>query len=222
MSFSTEWEEAYKANTQMSIWPWSDLVSYVMRFSRPQNKSFKVLELGCGAGANIPFFKHLGIQYYAMEGSEHIVKELLHKKFPEFARNIIVGDFTKEIPFKEQFDLIFDRAAITHNTTIAIQKTITYIYERLKPNGKFIGIDWFSTAGSGYQEGVMAEDNFTRNGYTKGYFAGVGRVHFSDKPHLQELFSSFILDRLEHKLVLQEIPEDKYTLASWNFIARKG
>ena len=60
MSFSNEWDESYKKNTHLSIWPWSDLVSYVMRYARPENpKNCNVLELGCGAGANIDFFKWL-------------------------------------------------------------------------------------------------------------------------------------------------------------------
>ena len=53
MSFSNEWENRYKAKTHLSIWPWSDLVSLVMRH-KPIKENFKVLELGCGAGANIP------------------------------------------------------------------------------------------------------------------------------------------------------------------------
>ena len=51
--FSIEWDQRYKENLQMSIWPWSDLVSAVMRLRLPA--STRVLELGCGAGANIPF-----------------------------------------------------------------------------------------------------------------------------------------------------------------------
>ena len=41
----------------------------------------RVLELGCGPGANIPFFLSQGADYYAAEGSETIVVEL-QKKFP--------------------------------------------------------------------------------------------------------------------------------------------
>ena len=54
MGFSAEWEKQYQKNQQMSIWPWSDLISYVMRYTKI-NASYKVLEIGCGAGANIPF-----------------------------------------------------------------------------------------------------------------------------------------------------------------------
>lgn len=67
------WNKIYKRNEQISIWPWSDLVSIVMRHTKPTTNDFKVVELGCGAGANIPFFLSLGVEYYSIEASEIIV-----------------------------------------------------------------------------------------------------------------------------------------------------
>lgn len=56
MSFDANWERLYGDQAQMSKWPWSDLVTYVMRYSDVRKPNFRVLELGCGSGANIPFF----------------------------------------------------------------------------------------------------------------------------------------------------------------------
>jgi len=58
----------------------SDLISYVMRYARPSGKGCRVLELGCGAGANIPFFKSLGAEYFGIEGSGAVVEMLLKKR----------------------------------------------------------------------------------------------------------------------------------------------
>ena len=94
MGFSKGWDECYMKNTQMSIWPWSDLIGYVMRYARPDSAEFKVLELGCGAGANIPFFRTLGVDYYTVEGSATAV-ESLKEKYTELSNNLVAGDFTK-------------------------------------------------------------------------------------------------------------------------------
>ena len=167
MSFSSEWDTRYQENTHMSIWPWSDLVSLVMRH-KPQKENFKVLELGCGAGANIPLFASLGANYYAVEGSKTIVKKL-HQQYPQFKGNIVSGDFTKDIP-DEKFDLIVDRAALTHNDERAIIECIDVCYQQLEIGGKFIGIDWFSTDYSEFKKGNEAGDVWTKNNFKEGNF----------------------------------------------------
>jgi len=221
MSFSREWDKRYQENTHMGVWPWSDVVSYVMRHARPSSRGFRVLELGCGAGANIPFFLSLGVEYHAIEGSPSIV-EKLHERFPALRDNILAGDFTLDLPQAGEFDLVLDRASLTHNATADIARCLELVHRKLKSGGKFIGVDWFSTAYSDYRKGLPAGDAFTRQGYREGSFAGVGRVHFSDKPHLLELFGKFEMRLMEHKTVKRELPDDGWNFASWNFVAEKA
>lgn len=220
MTFSPEWDERYQEHSHMSIWPWTDLVSFVMRHARPTGPGFRVLELGCGAGANIPFFYGLGVEYFAVEGSPAVV-EKLKDSYPALKNNIIAADFTRGIPFDGEFDLVVDRASLTHNTTDAITRSLDAIHEKLRPGGKYIGIDWFSTAYSDYLKGVAAGDKYTRTGFLEGSFVGVGRVHFSDKPHLLELFKKFEVAVLEHKIIQREIPDDGWHFASWNMVAKR-
>ena len=84
----------------MCKWPFSDLVSYVMRYVRPSGPDFNVLELGCGSGANIPFFLSLGVNYYGLDGSVTIV-EYLKQKFPQISGNIKCGISHKRFHFWE-------------------------------------------------------------------------------------------------------------------------
>ena len=144
---------------------------------------------------------------------------LLTDRFPALRGKIVAGDFTRDIGFTGKFDLIFDRASLTHNTTGAIGEALGLVRRSLKPGGSFIGIDWFSTEHSDFQRGVEAEDRYTRRDIATGTFAGVGRVHFSDRPHLEELFNGFRFQALEHKRVRRDIPADDLELASWNFAA---
>ena len=220
MSFSKEWNQRYKENTNMSIWPWSDLISYVKNHVLSLGPSTSVLELGCGAGANIPFFKSLGIDYFAIDGSITIVEQLWNV-FPELRKKIKVGDFTEKIPWNRSFDIIVDRASITHNNTSAIKNCIVLIDKHLNKGGFFIGIDWFSTQHSEYKLGKAAEDKYTRYDYREGQFANVGRVHFSDKNHLVNLFSNYKILCMEEKIIRRDIPYDNHISAFWNFIAKK-
>ena len=216
--FSSEWNERYQENTHMSIWPWSTLVSFVMRYSNPNVAGFRVLELGCGAGANIPFFVNLGIDYYAVEGSESIVTRL-HSKFPQLKNNIVCGDFTQTLPEME-FHLIVDRGSLTCNDTSAIRRCLQMCHNRLKNDGMYIGIDWYSTDSDAYHQGEQAEDHYTRTNFTDGSLANTGRVHFSNKEHILDLFSDYEIFVLTHQTITEDMPVSS-TLAVWNFVAKK-
>jgi len=220
MGFSEEWEERYKKNTNMSIWPWSDLVSYVNNYAKPQNSQLRVLELGCGAGANIPFFQSFNTDYFGIDGSTIII-DILKKRFPEIKDNLIVGDITNEIPFEGKFDLIIDRSSLTHNSTNTIKNGLNFVYEKLNDKGKYIGIDWFSTKCSEFNKGKINDDEFTKS-FHDGPFADVGRVHFEEKSHLIDLFKKFKTLVLDHKITKTEIPEKDYTVATWNIVAQKN
>jgi len=180
MTFSSEWDERYRSNTQMSIWPWSDLVSYVIRYAKPAKKQNRVLELGCGAGANIPFFLGQGFKYYGIDGSDTIINKL-KESFPKIKNNLVSGDFTKKIQFEEKFDLVVDRAALTHNNIDGIKNCLEVVYDKMEKNSMYIGIDWFSTEHNDYSNFVKKLDMYSRTEYSKGQFTNVGTVHFTNK-----------------------------------------
>jgi SAM-dependent methyltransferase len=220
MSFSAEWDQRYKENTHMSVWPWSEIVSYVTRHVRPGHRPLSVLELGVGAGANVPFLKSIAQRYCGIEGSPSIV-EKVRQGHPELKNNIFCGDFTREIPFEGTFDVVIDRSSLTHNSTEAIRRCLDLVYDKMTPGGKYIGTDWFSTEYPKYKDGEQAEDVFTRTNITAGKMANVGRVHFSDEEHLRDLFRKFDFELLEHKKIERKIPDDGWIFAVWNFVAVK-
>ncbi len=222
MGFDPDWEKTYASGTHLSVWPWSDIVSLVNRHCKPliTRGGGRVLELGCGAGANIPFFRALGMDYSAIEGSSTIVRQL-HERYPDLADKIHIGDFTQEQPFQSDFDIVIDRASLTHNTTSSIRGALQMAFDSLQEGGIFIGTDWFSKNHTDFKGGEQSEDEFTRKNHTKGQFVGVGNVHFSDEPHLRNLFSKFEIIFMEEKLFRRHEPKDKHQFASWNIVARK-
>lgn len=221
-----EWEEIYKCNQQISIWPWSDVVSYTMRYVKPKEDA-KVLEIGFGAGANIPFFQTLGVDFYGIEGSKTIV-EKVKQKYPMYSKNLVCGDFTKELPFDIDFDLIIDRGSMTLNSTYAIKNTLDFIYQKLKTGGYFVGIDWFSPEHSEYNKSATNIDENTKK-FHEGYWANAGLVHFADEKHLKDLLSKFKLIKMEHKMYTDVTNngthDENDTLiqnyAAYNFIVKK-
>jgi SAM-dependent methyltransferase len=221
MNFSKEWDERYREGGHLSQWPWSDLVSYVFQYAPPRSHPFRVLELGCGAGANIPFFHSLGVNYCAIEGSGSVVARL-HERFPEFSKEIVEGDFTDDFPFPGKFDLVVDRASLTCNNTQSIRGCLDRVHACLRPMGVFIGIDWYSTEHAEFRRGRRAEDLFTRTDYRDGQFTGVGRVHYADRAHLEGLFAQFEILSLDHKVLDSLVPASGGRFAAWNIAVRKN
>jgi hypothetical protein len=221
LSFSKEWDARYSENTHLSVWPWSDLVSYFHRYAKPFSAGTKILEIGFGAGANIPFFESLGVAYSGIEGSQAIHSRVC-ARFPALADKLYLGDFLS-FDFPEIYGVIVDRAAMTHNSTLAIKNGLKRLGKHLAAGGKYIGIDWFSASHSDFLAGE-AVDELTRCNFLGGQFAGVGNVHFSTREHILDLFSEAGLrvTRLEHKQCVDEIPDKGRLFASWNLVAEKA
>jgi hypothetical protein len=220
VSFSAEWDSRYSENTHLATWPWSDLVSYFHSYAKPFSPETKILEIGFGAGANIPFFRALGVAYSGIEGSRAIHPRVC-ANFPGLAHKLYLGDFvTHEFP--ETYDVIVDRAAMTHNSTVAIKNGLRHLSRYLPVGGKYIGIDWFSTIHSDFSRGQVV-DQFTRFNPAEGQFVGLGNVHFSSREHLLDLFSSagFRITRLEHKQHFEEMPNTGHVFAAWNLVAAR-
>lgn len=219
MTFSTEWDALYQGNTHLSVWPWSDLVSYVHRYAHPRNGYARVLELGCGAGANIPLFLKLGAQYQGIDGSETIV-ERLRQTYPQLRDQLAVGDFTRDIPFEGPFDLVVDRVSLPHNDTAAIARTLRRVHGLLRPGGLLIGIDWFSDQHVDSARGERVDAHTRKNLPEDSHLANTGMVHFFDAGHLTDLLVQAGLEprRLEHKQKRTHLPAGE-ALAWWDFVA---
>ena len=217
---SPEWDVLYREGKQLSRWPWSDVVSLVFRHARPEDGFRRVLELGCGAGANIPLFVKLGVDYYAIEGSPSMV-DLLRVQFPDLKDRIVAGDFAQDIPFGGAFDLVVDRSAVTHNTTRAIRQTLAGVRDHLRRGGKFIGVDWHSRECPDAELGEPLDEH-TRTNIHSAAFAGVGATHFSDRDHLTALLddAGLQLEWLDHKRIDHVIPAGR-TQGAWDFVAVK-
>ena len=130
-----------------------------------------------------------------------------------------MGDFLC-YEFPEKYDVIIDRASMTHNSTTAIKNGLRHLASNLNKGGRYIGIDWFSTEHSDFSMGETI-DQFTKTDVPTGQFTGVGKIHFSSKEHIEDIFekSGFNLTRLEHKKIDTEIPNVKHKFASWNLVA---
>jgi hypothetical protein len=220
--FSNEWEERYAQGRSHNPFPRTDLITYMSWYSG-YKVGARILELGPGIGCNIVYFYTIGADYYGIEGSKTAV-ETIFKRFstPWIKGRIIQGDFTEEIPFEGEFDIIVDRGSLTHNHTEDIVKCLKLVREKLNPSGIYIGIDWFSWIDRERLHGSPEKDEYTYS-FESGKFHNCGNVHFSTKPHLLYLFNEAGLQIkvLDHKTIQNKIAQNDIEdyQATWNIVA---
>ena len=217
--FSKRWEKSYKGKKQISVWPWSDLITLVSRYVLNKNKIKNVLELGSGSGANVRFFVEKKINYFGIEGSKSAIKIII-KRFPKLKKNIFLGDFTKKIPFKKKFDLIIDRGSLTHIDHLSLINTLNILKKSLKKNGYLICVDWFSKKDAAWKVKSKCKKNHIITNIKKGNLKNVGTTHFSSFKSIKKITNKWKLVYCEEKIKKVLVPKNKELRVSFSFVLK--
>ncbi len=200
-SFSKEWEEIHR-NQEWGKYPSEQLVRFIARnFYNNDRKNIKILDFGCGAGANTWFLAREGFDVYAFDGSESAVnraKEYLNK---DGYNNVhfSVMDGTELDYASDMFDCVVDNVCIYANKKVHIEIMYKEVYERLKKGGKLYSA-CFGEKTDGYGTGQYIEDNTYEN-IEKGPLEGRAIAHFFTKDELRETlevsgFHNIIIDEM--------------------------
>lgn len=189
-SFDNTWEEIHKSQ-EWGKYPSEDIIRFVARnYYNKERKNIKILDFGCGAGANTWYLAREGFDTYAFDGSasavmkakSYLAKENLEAHF-EVADAL---DISYENNF---FDCIIDSAVVYANTIKNITDMYKKIYDLLVPAGKLFTTGLFTPNTAGYGTGILLEKN-TFKDLTEGALAGRGTVHFFEKEEILELLDS--------------------------------
>lgn len=170
-TFDQTWESRYRDEPgYRSRYPWSAVVSFVMRHAprdRPRSE-IAILEVGCGTGNNVWFCAREGFAVTGVDGSATAI-DWARRRFAEegLEGDLRVGDFTS-LPFPDcAFDLCLDRAALSHTTAEGASRAVAEIHRVLKPGGKFLFNPYGDRSTSFYR--LPDPDGMVRD-------IGVGRV----------------------------------------------
>lgn len=90
----------------------------------------KLLDLACGDGLDLVYYKKLGAEIYGLDASEELIK-IAKERLPK--EDLRVGLF-EQIPFDDEyFDIVLSKYAI--QTSADINPILKEIYRVLKPGG---------------------------------------------------------------------------------------
>jgi len=231
-SFDISWEETYGSSNgkHLNKYPYGQLVTYFFRNKKylQNGENSKILELGCGAGNNLPLFLNEGYDVYGIDGSKsaiNIARERL-KNYNNL--NLDVMDFTNLKYEDNFFDMVIDRESIYANTPINIEKIYKEINRVLVSGGVFISMMY--NINDYHFKKIILNDSYAKyidiNTYTNfkgGTFKGTGIVHFFTKDEVFKLCeeNNFEILSLSENISNEIYPKQMNKVSEYILVAQK-
>lgn len=220
-NFDPLWEQKY-ASGHAQRYPWDVIVSFVFRHC-PRDKrreDTRILEVGCGTGANLWFAAREGFQVAGIEGSESAICVALERFVAEGLKaDLRVGDFT-QLPFESSyFDLVIDRGSLVCCNLRAAQCAIEEIHRVLKPGGRFF-FNPYSDHHSSRASGFTDADGMT-HAISEGSMTNVGLISFYGRQQVETALRNFKILSLQHMQYSDQLEASRYIHAEWRAVAEK-
>jgi len=136
------WDIIFEDN-EWGKYPAVEVVRFVARnfYSAKSREDIKILEIGCGSGANLWFIAKEGFQASGIDGSRVAIDRLKKRLAQDKLKaDLHIGD-VMQLPFADnQFDCIIDCECMYANSfkdSLVIVKEANRV---LKPGGKFLSM----------------------------------------------------------------------------------
>jgi len=220
MSFDPVWEEVFRTQA-WGKHPGEDLIRFVARnFYQAQDRgAIRILEAGCGPGANLWYIAREGFAAYGVDGSATAIARAgarLDAECPGWKGELKVGDIT-QLPFEDNFfDAVIDNEAVYANSFDNSVKIYGELARVCKPGGKLFSRT-FATGcwgdGTGQQVGhnawVVAEGPLLHKGYSR----------FTELSELPDLIKGFEIKEVE--LLTRTMEDRRHEVREWLIFGEK-
>lgn len=173
-------------------YPSEDVIRFFAKnYGLESKDKIRVLDFGCGGGANTWYMAREGYKTYAFDGSISAVKRAKEKMQLEKLSNveIQVNDALYLNYENDFFDAVVDSAVIYSNIYSDILEMYQNIYKILKFGGKLFSTGLFTKNTTGYGTGCFIENN-TYTNIEVGPLAGRGRIHYFDEDSITNLLKN--------------------------------
>jgi SAM-dependent methyltransferase len=190
-SWDPVWEQIFSSR-EWGKYPPEHVVRFVARnfYRVPDRKQVRLLEVGCGPGANVWFMAREGFTVSGIDGSATAINRASERLSGEGLKaDLRVGDYST-VPWPDSsFDGVVENVSLYCNPWDAVKLALGEIRRVLKPGAPFLS-SFFTDRTWGYGLGTMVEpDGFID--ITEGPLAGTGFALLLNQARLCELFRHF-------------------------------
>mgnify|MGYP001577668830 CR=1 FL=1 len=193
MSWDPIWEGVFRSR-EWGRYPPEELIRFIARhfYSVSDRGQVKILEVGCGAGANLWYLAREGFDAYGIDGSQTAIVKAERRMQEEGVKaHLQVGDIIRlgEVYPTGFFDAVIDVACLEHNRMNAIQVILDQVLLVLKPGGRFFSmmaaVDTYGAElGKEVEPGTFID-------IAEGPVSGIGLCHFFTLEEVQRTFGRF-------------------------------
>lgn len=171
----------------------SFMAAHFFSLSQMERSECRILELGCGSGANIWMLAREGFDTWGLDLSPTGI-DLCNQVVASWNTHahLDVGDMT-ELPYPHgYFDAIVDVVSMQHLTLTQHNTTIDEIYRCLKPGGRVFSYHLGKGSSVCQSSAVEWYDEISIADIPAGYpLAGNGITSFLDTPVIRNLYKRF-------------------------------
>lgn len=192
------WEQLFSAQ-EWGKYPPEHVVRFVARnfYGAAKREEVKLLEVGCGPGANVWYAASEGFDVCGIDGSPSAIRKARERlQNIELKATLKVGDFCNKLPWPdESFDAVIENLSLYTNRRARIKQAVSEIRRVLKPKGKFQSC-WFNTETWGHGLGNEVEPGGFEK-ITEGPLKNRGFCLFVEESDIEEILDGFNIESME-------------------------
>jgi len=146
MSWDPVWEQVFTGQ-EWGKYPPEDLIRFIARnfYNVENRKEIKILEVGCGPGANLWFLAREGFKIFGIDGSQAAItyaENRLNTECPNWRGELTVGDFSI-LPYPDNyFDAVVDIEAVYCNPYATSKQIYSEMARVVRGGGEVIFTDF--------------------------------------------------------------------------------
>lgn len=140
MKFQSQWEEEHKKR-EWGKYPCDSVIRFIARnfYQVSERKSIRILDAGCGTGANAWYLIREGFDVYGFDGSESAIKKLKARITQEHLSNACLEQFVvrdaMEIDYETNFfDAVIDNSMLPYLDDASIVEVLQNYKKVLRQN----------------------------------------------------------------------------------------
>jgi SAM-dependent methyltransferase len=202
MSWDPVWDDVYRTRA-WGQYPGEDVIRFVQRHfgAVPERGRVRLLEVGCGAGANLWYMAREGYSVHGIEGSATAVQlaaERLDRECPgwrERGGRVEAADMARVAAPAASFDAVLDVVALCYSAFSEASRTYAELARVTRPDGRLFSRT-FASGCWGEGTGEPAGPGMWH--CAEGPLAGLGATRFTSEDEVPRLLGpDWRLDHIE-------------------------